>query len=112
MVATALPPSSQTIFFIPSLRILGMFGNGNGFGITYMPLHTLGLTIGGIQTKPGYVHGEIVPCEYLSVTIAFDHDIVDGAPAARFAKDLVAFIQDGGLLLDQRKENENKENNI
>jgi pyruvate/2-oxoglutarate dehydrogenase complex dihydrolipoamide acyltransferase (E2) component len=86
-----------------------MFGNGNGFGITYMPLHTLGLTIGGIQTKPGYVNGEIVPLEYLSVTIAFDHDIVDGAPATRFAKDLVAFMQDGGLLLAQKEEHDENE---
>ncbi|KAG7357024.1 dehydrogenase [Nitzschia inconspicua] len=86
------------------LTSVGMFGNGNGFGITYMPLHTLGLTVGGIQTKPGYIHGEVVPREYLSITMAFDHDIVDGAPAARFAKDLVAFIQDGRLMLDEKRE--------
>lgn len=89
--------------------ISGMFGSGNGFGITYMPLHTLGLTIGGIQTKPGYVCGEIVPREYLSVTIAFDHDIVDGAPAARFAKDLVALMQDGSLMLDENEEGDETE---
>jgi 2-oxoacid dehydrogenases acyltransferase (catalytic domain) len=87
----------------------GMFGSGNGFGITYMPLHTLGVTVGGIQTKPGYVHGEIMPREYLSVTIAVDHDIVDGAPAARFAKDLVAFLQDGSLMLDEKEDDESEE---
>jgi len=86
-----------------------MFGNGNGFGITYMPLHTLGLTVGGIQTRPGYAKDKdgimdtsvVVPCECLSLTISFDHDIVDGAPAARFAKDLVEFIEDGSLMVDE-----------
>lgn len=86
-----------------------MFGNGNGFGITYMPLHTLGLTIGGIQTKPGYVHGEVLPLDYLSLTIAFDHDIVDGAPAARFTKDLVAFMQDGSLIVDEDQDNKDND---
>jgi pyruvate/2-oxoglutarate dehydrogenase complex dihydrolipoamide acyltransferase (E2) component len=78
-----------------------MFGKGNGFGITYMPLHTLGLTVGGIQTKPGIVDGAIVPREYLSLTISFDHDIVDGAPAARFANELVKYIEDGSLMIDE-----------
>ncbi len=99
---TGHPLSITDGFFILTLPV-GMFGKGNGFGITYMPLHTLGLTIGGIQTKPGYVDGTfeaVVPREYLSLTISFDHDIVDGAPAARFVKDLVDFIEDGSLLLE------------
>jgi pyruvate/2-oxoglutarate dehydrogenase complex dihydrolipoamide acyltransferase (E2) component len=36
--------------------------------------------------------GRIEICEYLSPTVSFDHDIIDGAPAARFTerfKDLI-----------------------
>jgi pyruvate/2-oxoglutarate dehydrogenase complex dihydrolipoamide acyltransferase (E2) component len=41
------------------------------------------------------VDGEIRIREYLSVTISFDHDIVDGAPAARFAQRLKELVESG-----------------
>ncbi|HRO91391.1 MAG TPA: 2-oxo acid dehydrogenase subunit E2, partial [Promineifilum sp.] len=42
----------------------------------------------------------IEPREYLSVTLSFDHDIVDGAPAARFGGRLRGLIEGGdGLKL-------------
>jgi pyruvate/2-oxoglutarate dehydrogenase complex dihydrolipoamide acyltransferase (E2) component len=31
----------------------------------------------------------------LDLTVAFDHDVVDGAPAARFVKRLVELIESG-----------------
>jgi pyruvate/2-oxoglutarate dehydrogenase complex dihydrolipoamide acyltransferase (E2) component len=35
----------------------------------------------------------------LSLTVIFDHDVVDGAPAARFVKRLVELIEGGyGLV--------------
>jgi pyruvate/2-oxoglutarate dehydrogenase complex dihydrolipoamide acyltransferase (E2) component len=66
------------------------------------------LTIGGIQIKSGYFHGEVVPLEYLDVTIASDHHVVVGAPAACFTKDLVKFLQDS-LLLDHTEEHDENE---
>lgn len=77
---------------------VGMFGKGGGWGLTYLPLHTLGVTVGGIQTKPAFVNDTVIPREYLSLTLAFDHDLVDGAPAARFAKGLVELIESASLL--------------
>jgi pyruvate/2-oxoglutarate dehydrogenase complex dihydrolipoamide acyltransferase (E2) component len=53
------------------------------------------LTVGGIAQKPGMVDGRIEPREFLSLTISFDHDIVDGAPAARFAARLKSLIECG-----------------
>jgi pyruvate/2-oxoglutarate dehydrogenase complex dihydrolipoamide acyltransferase (E2) component len=53
------------------------------------------LTVGGIVEKPGIVDGRIELREYLSLTISFDHDIVDGAPAARFAAHLKQLIECG-----------------
>ncbi len=73
---------------------IGMFGSGAGWGIP-VSNHTLQVTLGGIAEKPGVVEGRIEVREYLSVTISFDHDIVDGAPAARFAQRLKELIESG-----------------
>jgi pyruvate/2-oxoglutarate dehydrogenase complex dihydrolipoamide acyltransferase (E2) component len=78
---------------------VGMFGQGSGWGVGFLPMHTLGLTVGGLAEKPGVVAGQIVIREYLDLTITFDHDIVDGAPAARFAQRLKSAIE-GGTALD------------
>jgi pyruvate/2-oxoglutarate dehydrogenase complex dihydrolipoamide acyltransferase (E2) component len=82
-----------------SVTAVGMFGEGGGWGIP-IPLYTLNLTLGGIATKPGIVDGRIEPREYLSVTLSFDHDIVDGAPAARFAERLRGLIEEAYGLTD------------
>ena len=73
------------------MTAVGMFGEGGGWGIP-LASHTLCVTLGGIAEKPGVVEGRIEIREYLSLTVSFDHDIVDGAPAARFTerfKDLI-----------------------
>ena len=77
---------------------VGMFGQGSGWGVGFLPMHTLGLTVGGLAEKPGVVAGQIVIREYLDLTITFDHDLVDGAPAARFAQRLKESIEGGAAL--------------
>jgi pyruvate/2-oxoglutarate dehydrogenase complex dihydrolipoamide acyltransferase (E2) component len=77
------------------ITAVGMFGQGGGWGLGFLPLHTLGLTLGGIAEKPAWIDGQITPREYLSITLSFDHDIVDGAPAARFAQSLKELIESG-----------------
>ena len=77
-----------------SLTAVGMFGNGAGWGIP-VSNHTLQVTLGGIAEKPALVNGQLENREYLCVTISFDHDIVDGAPAARFTQQLKEFIEGG-----------------
>jgi pyruvate/2-oxoglutarate dehydrogenase complex dihydrolipoamide acyltransferase (E2) component len=72
---------------------VGMFGKGGGWGIGFLPTHTLGLTVGGITQKPGVHDGQIEVREYLNLTLSFDHDIVDGAPAARFTRKLIDLIE-------------------
>jgi pyruvate/2-oxoglutarate dehydrogenase complex dihydrolipoamide acyltransferase (E2) component len=78
-----------------SVTSVGMFGQGSGWGIAFLPMHTLGLTVGGIAQKPGVIEGRIEIREYLDLTITFDHDIVDGAPAARFAQRLKELLESG-----------------
>jgi hypothetical protein len=78
---------------------IGMFGTGSGWGIP-VPNHTLQLTLGGIGEKPGVVDHRVEVRKYLSVTISFDHDIVDGAPAARFTQRMKELIERGYGLCD------------
>lgn len=78
---------------------VGMFGKSHGWGVGFLPMHTFGITVGGISTKPALIDGEWVNREILCLTLAFDHDVVDGAPASRFAKDFVALLEAGfGLV--------------
>jgi pyruvate/2-oxoglutarate dehydrogenase complex dihydrolipoamide acyltransferase (E2) component len=78
---------------------VGMFGQGGGWGIT-MPNFTLTVTVGGIARKPGVVGEMIEIREYLDLTISVDHDVVDGAPIARFVHDFRALIEGGYGLIE------------
>ena len=77
---------------------VGMFGKGGGWGIGFLPTHNLGITVGGINQKPGVHEGNIAIREYLNLTLSFNHDIIDGAPAARFARILSEIIENGAVL--------------
>ncbi len=88
------------------ITAVGMFGKGAGWGIPPAPPTTLMLTVGGIGEKPGVVDGHIAIREYLSLTISFDHDIIDGAPAARFTERLKELIESGHGLDDSTVESE------
>ena len=80
------------------LTAVGMFGKGAGWGMP--PTEpTLTVVAGGIGEKPGVVDGQIAIRDYLSLTISYDHNITDGAPAARFAERLKELIESGyGLI--------------
>ncbi len=41
------------------------------------------------------MEGRIEPREILNLTVMFDHEIIDGAPAARFTHRLVELIESG-----------------
>jgi hypothetical protein len=75
-----------------TLTAVGMFGNGGGWAIP-VPSQTLQVTLGGIAERPGFVNDQIEKREYLCMTISFDHDIIDGAPAARFTQRLKELIE-------------------
>jgi len=81
------------------ISAVGMFGRGAGWGIP-LPTYTLSITVGGISEKPAVVNGKIETREYLSLTASFDHNVVDGAPAARFTQRLRELIESGYGLHD------------
>ena len=64
---------------------VGMFGNE---ALWFIPLSgaTVAVTVGGIVERPSASGGRIETREHLCLTVTFNHDIVDGAPAARFLK--------------------------
>ncbi len=81
------------------ITAVGMFGKGAGWGIP-PALPTLMMTVGGIGEKPVLVDGQIALRDSLSLTISFDHDMIDGAPAARFTERLKDLIESGYGLPD------------
>jgi pyruvate/2-oxoglutarate dehydrogenase complex dihydrolipoamide acyltransferase (E2) component len=84
------------------LSSVGMFGPAGGWGIPIAP-PTLMITVGGIATKPRYVDGDLQARELLDLTISVDHEVVDGAPAARFARRLTELIEQAdGLSADRQ----------
>lgn len=77
---------------------VGMFGKGHaGWGIA-TGSHVLDLVVGGIAPRLAEVDGRIETRQMLSLTIIFDHDVIDGAPAARFTRKLVELIECGSGL--------------
>ena len=79
---------------------LGMFGKGAFWGIP-ISTYTLGITVGGISEKLSIVKGQVEAREYLSITASFNHDIIDGAPAARFTQRLKELIESGYGITEQ-----------
>jgi len=93
------PARHKRLLGTVGISALGMFGRGVGWGIP-IPLYTLGISVGGIAQKPGIVNGKVAIREYLSLTVSFDHNVVDGAPAARFCQRLKELIESGHGLRD------------
>jgi hypothetical protein len=71
-----------------------MFGRVAGWALG-PNFHPLGLLAGGIAERPVVAAGRVAAHEYLSLTLDFDHEVIDGAPAARFAQHLATLIEGG-----------------
>jgi pyruvate/2-oxoglutarate dehydrogenase complex dihydrolipoamide acyltransferase (E2) component len=84
-----------------TLSAVGMFGNKAGWAMG-PNFHPLGLIVGSIVKKPGLVDNSTLVREYLYLTIDFDHEVVDGAPAARLANRLVDLIESAYGITDSQ----------
>jgi pyruvate/2-oxoglutarate dehydrogenase complex dihydrolipoamide acyltransferase (E2) component len=83
-----------------SVSSVGMFGGGGGHGIGFPTLLSVGVLVGGLSHKPRVIGDGIEPREVLDLTITIDHNVVDGAPAARFGADLRRMLEEGTVLGD------------
>jgi Pyruvate/2-oxoglutarate dehydrogenase complex, dihydrolipoamide acyltransferase (E2) component, and related enzymes len=73
---------------------VGMMGNVKGWAIpsSFLPIC---IVLGSIVKKPGVIQNRIEIREYLHMSIAIDHDVIDGAPATRFVSQLAKLIENG-----------------
>jgi pyruvate/2-oxoglutarate dehydrogenase complex dihydrolipoamide acyltransferase (E2) component len=85
----------KSTFGTVGLTAVGMFGRGGGWAIPFM-MHSLDVALGGIARKPGIGDDDRIEIrEYLNITVSFDHDVIDGAPAARFTQCFREFVESG-----------------
>lgn len=59
---------------------------------------TVLLSIGGISKKVVEIEKQFITREHLCLTLSFDHNIVDGAPASRFISQLIETVRSGKSL--------------
>lgn len=59
---------------------------------------TVLITVGSINNKVVEIDGKFCTREHLCLTASFDHNIVDGAPAARFMNQFIETVKSGILL--------------
>ena len=85
-----------------TLSAVGMFGKGAGWWGTPPTIPSLcWITVGGIGEKREVVDGQIAIREYLSLTVSFDHNMIDAGVAARFTERLKELIESGYGLMEQ-----------
>lgn len=64
---------------------------------------TVLLTVGSINKKLIQIDNKLTEREHLCLTVTFDHDIVDGAPAARFMDKLSSTLREADFLEEELK---------
>jgi hypothetical protein len=83
-----------------AVTALSMFGKGTGWGIPFVS-HSICLTVGGVGRRPGLgPDGKIEPRQMVCLTISVDHDVVNGAPLARFISRFRKSVEAASLLAE------------
>jgi pyruvate/2-oxoglutarate dehydrogenase complex dihydrolipoamide acyltransferase (E2) component len=75
-----------------------MFAGGEGFGIGFPTVLSLSVLVGGLSERPRATNGRVEVRDVVDLTVTVDHNIVDGAPAARFVADLRRTIETTAVL--------------
>ncbi|WP_236609896.1 dihydrolipoamide acetyltransferase family protein [Desulfotignum phosphitoxidans] len=82
-------------FTISNVSMLGM----DGFTPVLNPPETGILGVGRVIEKPSVFNGEITIRHMMTLSLTFDHRIVDGAPAMTFLKDLARYLEQPMLIM-------------
>jgi pyruvate dehydrogenase E2 component (dihydrolipoamide acetyltransferase) len=81
-------------FTISNVSMLGM----DGFTPVLNPPETGILGVGRVIEKPAVFEGEIAIRHMMTLSLTFDHRVVDGAPAMMFLKTLARYLEQPMLL--------------
>jgi pyruvate/2-oxoglutarate dehydrogenase complex dihydrolipoamide acyltransferase (E2) component len=109
--ATRIPGTIQAMYAVMARSIaarqrigtvavtaVGMFAGGGGFGITPLSLMSLEVIVGGMSQRPRILDGQAAVRDVLDLTIAIDHNVVDGAPAARFGAEFRKLLESAAVI--------------
>ena len=88
------PQRMQQMMGTVMVTSLGNVGHLSGW-ILPSSMHPLSIAIGSINKKPAIYEGEIQKRSILHLTVAVDHNIIDGIPAMRFMDELVSKLEKG-----------------
>jgi pyruvate/2-oxoglutarate dehydrogenase complex dihydrolipoamide acyltransferase (E2) component len=72
---------------------IAMFGKTSGWAEITRSFFSIHFVIGSIAKRPVVLDGKIHDREFLSVSVLFDHDVVDGGPAARSIARLAELVK-------------------
>ncbi len=91
------PQRVQDMMGTVMISSLGTVGRLSGWMLP-TSMHPLSIGIGSLNKKPAIYQGAIQKRDILHLTIAFDHDVIDGMPARAFVDELVARLEAGAGL--------------
>jgi pyruvate/2-oxoglutarate dehydrogenase complex dihydrolipoamide acyltransferase (E2) component len=80
-----------------AVTAVGMFNKGRVWFIPHGSATVL-ITVGGINSRLVKENDQIIEKEHLCLTASFNHDLVDGAPAARFMDQFIETVKSGQLI--------------
>ncbi len=78
-----------------TVTTVNAIGSASAWILPTRSWHNLFFALGTITRKPWVVAGEVKVREILNLTVGFNHDVVDGAPARRFMQHLVRTLEAG-----------------
>lgn len=93
-----LPETQKRFAGTLGVSSVGMHGGGGGIGLPFL-VHTVDVLVGGLAERPAFgADGGVERRSFLSIAVVADHDIIDGAPFARFLAELRRDLQSGSAL--------------
>ena len=92
--ALAIEVVTDGTFTISNVSMLGI----DGFTPVLNPPETGILGVGRVIEKPAVFNGEITIRHMMTLSLTFDHRVVDGAPAMTFLKTLARYLEQPMLL--------------
>jgi len=105
LLRTAIRLASRSVkmkqrYGVVAVTAVGMFGRGPMWPVP-LTSATVTVAVGAIGSRPLLIEGALREREHLALTVSFNHDIVDGAPAARFVSRFTEILSSGDVLREE-----------